>query len=109
MGKTNFNDDFKQDAVAQINERGYPISEVSERMGVSRHSLCAWKKRFLGQQAMCIRYRRERLRAKETSCEIRSKRRGKVILIKVRFSGHGHQSRKAMNQIARLFINKKTD
>ena len=46
MGKVNFSDDFKRDAVAQITERGYPVSEVSERLGVSRHSLYAWKKKF---------------------------------------------------------------
>ena len=43
MGKGNFSDDFKRDAVAQITERGYP---VSERLGVSPHSLYAWKKKF---------------------------------------------------------------
>ncbi len=31
MGKANFSDDFKRDAVAQITERGYPVSEVSQR------------------------------------------------------------------------------
>ncbi len=46
MGKTNFSDDFKRDAVLQITERGYPVSEVSQRLGVSRHSLYAWKKKF---------------------------------------------------------------
>ena len=46
MGKGNFSDDFKRDAVAQITERGYPVSEVSERLGVSPHSLYAWKKKF---------------------------------------------------------------
>ena len=37
MGKTNFSDDFKRDAVAQITERGYPVSEVSKRLGVGPH------------------------------------------------------------------------
>jgi transposase len=46
MGKTNFSDDFKRDAVLQITERGYPVSEVSQRLGVSPHSLYAWKKKF---------------------------------------------------------------
>jgi transposase len=46
MGKANFSDDFKRDAVAQITERGYPVSEVSRRLGVSPHSLYAWKKKF---------------------------------------------------------------
>lgn len=46
MGKANFSDDFKRDAVAQITERGYPVAEVSARLGVSPHSLYAWKRKF---------------------------------------------------------------
>ena len=46
MGKANFTDDFKREAVAQITERGYPVAEVSKRLGVSQHSLYAWKKKF---------------------------------------------------------------
>jgi len=46
MGTSNFSDDFKRDAVAQITERGYPVTEVSKRLGVSTHSLYAWKKKF---------------------------------------------------------------
>lgn len=42
----NFTDDFKRDAVAQITERGYPVKEVSERLGVGAHSLYAWKRKF---------------------------------------------------------------
>ena len=38
MGKANFSDDFKRDAVLQITERGYRIAEVSKRLGVSQHS-----------------------------------------------------------------------
>ena len=41
MSKVNFSDEFKQDAVRQITERGYPVKEVSERLGVSTHSLYA--------------------------------------------------------------------
>ena len=46
MSRTNFSDDFKRDAVRQITERGYPVAEVSERLGVSTHSLYAWRKKF---------------------------------------------------------------
>jgi transposase len=49
MGKANFSDEFKRDAVAQITERGYPVAEVSKRLGVSPHSLYAWKKKFSRQ------------------------------------------------------------
>ncbi len=44
MGKGNFSDGFKRDAVAQITEQGYPVAEVSRRLGVSPQSLYAWKK-----------------------------------------------------------------
>jgi len=47
MGKVSFSDDFKRDAVFQITERGYPVAEVSKRLGVSQHSLYAWKRKFL--------------------------------------------------------------
>ncbi|WP_411969733.1 hypothetical protein [Rhizobium sp. 3T7] len=46
MGKAHFSDDFKRDAVLQITERGYPISEVSAA-GVS----CEWKKKFTASNA----------------------------------------------------------
>ncbi|WP_420804614.1 IS3 family transposase [Thioclava pacifica] len=46
MSSTKFSDDFKRDAVAQITERGYPVREVAERLGVSQYSLYSWKKKF---------------------------------------------------------------
>ncbi|ERP98341.1 hypothetical protein Q669_20435 [Labrenzia sp. C1B10] len=46
MGKGNFTEEFKRDAVRQITERGYPVSEVSQRLGVSAHSLYAWRKKY---------------------------------------------------------------
>ena len=49
MGKANFSDEFKRDAVAQITERGYPVAEVSQRLGVSQHSLYAWKRQLARQ------------------------------------------------------------
>ncbi|SFQ64395.1 transposase [Roseivivax halotolerans] len=46
MSSSKFSDEFKRDAVAQITQRGYPVREVSERLGVSPYSLYAWKKKF---------------------------------------------------------------
>lgn len=39
MGKPNFNDEFKRDALAHITEPGYPVTEVSQRFGVFQRSL----------------------------------------------------------------------
>ena len=41
-----FTDEFKQDAVAQVVERGHPVSEVAERLGISTRPLYTWKVRF---------------------------------------------------------------
>jgi transposase len=46
MSRGSFSEDFKRDAVLQITDRGYPVAEVSQRLGVSLHSLYAWKKKF---------------------------------------------------------------
>jgi transposase len=37
--------------VRQITERGYPVAEVSQRLGVSQHSLYEWKKKFAGSDS----------------------------------------------------------
>jgi transposase len=46
MGTGNFTDEFKRDAVQQITVRGYPVQEVSRRLGVSTHSLYKWLRQF---------------------------------------------------------------
>ncbi|EOG6951004.1 IS3 family transposase [Edwardsiella piscicida] len=42
MGTPRFTPEFKEEAVRQITERGYSVTEVSERLGVSAHSLYKW-------------------------------------------------------------------
>ncbi len=39
MSSSKFGDEMKRDAVARIIERGYPVREMSERLGVSPYSL----------------------------------------------------------------------
>ncbi len=46
MGKPNFTEAFKRDAIKQITERGYAVADVSKRLGVSTHSLYGWMKRY---------------------------------------------------------------
>ncbi|HGH3417263.1 IS3 family transposase [Klebsiella pneumoniae] len=42
MGTPQFTPEFKEEAVRQITERGYSVAEVSDRLGVSAHSLYKW-------------------------------------------------------------------
>ena len=46
METSNYSDEFKRDAVNQIRVRGYPVREVSQRLGVSSHSLYKWLRLF---------------------------------------------------------------
>lgn len=44
MSTPRFTPEFKEEAVRQIVDRGYPVYEVAERLGVSAHSLYKWVK-----------------------------------------------------------------
>jgi len=44
MSNQRFSPEFKDEAVRQIVDRGYSVAEVSERLGVSQHSLYKWVK-----------------------------------------------------------------
>ena len=41
-----FTDEFRQDAVAQVVERGHPVSDVAERLVISTKPLSTWKVLF---------------------------------------------------------------
>ena len=42
MSGAQFTDAFKRDAVAQVADRGYPVREVAERLGISTTSIDIW-------------------------------------------------------------------
>ena len=44
MSNQRYTPEFKDEVVRQIVDRGYAVTEVSERLGVSAHSLCKWVK-----------------------------------------------------------------
>jgi len=44
MSSQRFAPEFKDEAVRQVLERGYPVAEVAQRLGVSAHSLYKWIK-----------------------------------------------------------------
>lgn len=43
---TRYTEEFKLAAIKQITERGHPVAEVAQRLGVSGHSLYAWIKHY---------------------------------------------------------------
>lgn len=48
MSSKRYTDEFKIEAVKQVTERGFPVREVAQRLGVTTHSLYAWKAKFGG-------------------------------------------------------------
>ena len=44
MTKGRFADEFKEEAVKQVIERGYPVADVAKRLGISVQSLYKWVK-----------------------------------------------------------------
>ena len=51
MSGKRYTDEFKIEAVRQVADRGYPVKEVTERLGITTHSLYAWLKKFGPKQA----------------------------------------------------------
>jgi len=46
MVSKRFTEELKPEAIKQITEQHFPVAEVSERLGVSTHSLYAWVKKY---------------------------------------------------------------
>lgn len=46
MSGAKFIDEFKRDAGAQVEDRGHPVREVAERLGVSTKSIYTRQKQF---------------------------------------------------------------
>ena len=46
MSSKRYTEEFKIEAVKQVTERGYPVKEVAERLGVNIHSLYEWRKKY---------------------------------------------------------------
>ena len=46
MGHQRYTDEFRIEAVRQVTEKGHPVREVADRLGVSGHSLYQWVKKY---------------------------------------------------------------
>ncbi|MGB0507919.1 MAG: IS3 family transposase [Pikeienuella sp.] len=76
MGKANFSEDFKRDAVHQITVRGYPVREVSDRLGVSIYSLYKWMRLYAkaASQASSVDHKAENRRLKRELVRVTEER-----------------------------------
>ena len=84
MAKSKFPDEFKEEAVKQVIERGYTPSDVAKRLGISVQSLYKWVKQYSPSatdryEAELKEVRRENLKLK---AELRRAQEERDILIK---------------------------
>ncbi len=106
MSAKTFTEEFKIEAVKQINEQGYPVSEVAARLGVSTNSLYAWIKRYQKPEpqrkqgdALQHEVKRHRQELKRVTEE-----RSQTGYRKRRYYGGGMPSVASPNYLERQFI-----
>jgi transposase len=46
MSGKRYTDEFKIEAVKQVTERGHSVADVAQRLGITTHSLYAWKRQL---------------------------------------------------------------
>ena len=73
MGSERFTPEFKQEAVRQVVEGGHTVAEISERLGVSSHSLYKWVKAIKPDKAE--KHASELLEAKSEILRLRAQLR----------------------------------
>jgi transposase len=54
MSNSNFSEEFRRDAVRQITERGYPVSDVSYRLGVCQRHYPRYEKIVTRSAIHCV-------------------------------------------------------
>lgn len=54
MSGKRYSEEFKIEAVGQVTDRGYSVSEVAGRLGITTKSLYDWIKRYGDEQAQHV-------------------------------------------------------
>ena len=82
MGSKRYSEEFKTEAVRQVTERGYSVSEVAERLGVSTHSLYKWIRAAQPANAEASELAKSRLEVQKLRAENRRLQEERDILKK---------------------------
>ena len=62
MNSKRYTEAFKLEAIKQISERGYKVTDVARRLGVTATSLNDWRKKYANSNPSAITGQQEELR-----------------------------------------------
>jgi transposase len=82
MSSPRFSPEFKDEAVRQVTQRGYPVVEVAKRIGVSANSLYKWVRDTKGDDAGSDELAASKLENQKLKAELRRVQEERDILKK---------------------------
>ena len=82
MSSPRFSPEFKDEAVRQVTQRGYPVVEVAKRIGVSANSLYKWVRDAKGGDAGSDELAATKLEMQKLKAELRRVQEERDILKK---------------------------
>ena len=82
MSRSRYSPEFKEEAVRQVTERGYSVTDVAVRIGVSTHSLYKWIKAAKPSKAEADELTKARLENQKLKAENRRLQEERDILKK---------------------------
>lgn len=65
-----YTDEFKQDAVSQVVDRGYSVKDVSERLGISSKSLYYWIRKLSKHHKVAASERKQSAEIRRLKAEL---------------------------------------
>ncbi len=71
MSKKRYPEEFKIEAVKQVTERGHAVAEVSNRLGISQHSLYEWLKKYTLPEAQRTEQRSQQEEMRRLKAELK--------------------------------------
>lgn len=71
MSNKRYTEEFKIEAVKQITERGYAVSDVAKRLGVTTNSLYAWREKYGPESADATHLNDQQNEIKRLKAELR--------------------------------------
>jgi transposase len=82
MSGKRYSDEFKIEAVGQVTDRGYSVSEVANRLGITTKSLYEWIKRYGDEQAQHVQISDQQKEIRRLKAELRRAEEERDILKK---------------------------